>query len=452
MLILLGVAASAQIATKPNESPAVKAFTDSLANLSASYFAYFRLWDELDAPSPRRVRPNPAYYKLFVPPTYYEAPIAQAFRLNWYPGMHIPTAVDSLYAGKPDSITLFTPKTYDSLAKADEWTNIILRKFYLQHPEMLVNNELAMIDLKALDDDQAKIKPKTEKVKTLMETEKPVTELDQDSELLVVKPNFWTHKGNGSLQFTQNYISDNWYKGGESTAALLSGLVLEANYDDKQRLEFENKLEIKLGFLTTPSDTVHNYTTNADLLRLTSKLGVKAFTNWYYTLAAEFKTQFLPSYETNTNNMVSNFLSPAELDVTLGMDFKQTKKNYTLSLLTSPLAYTFVYISNDKIVDPTSFNVEEGHSTAHLLGSKFTGNLNWKIIPAITWESKLEYFTTYNKVIASWENTFNFAVNRYLSTKLFVHARFDDSVTLTDDNTSYFQLQELLSFGLSYTW
>lgn len=65
--------------------------------------------------------------------------------------------------------------------------------------------------------------------------------------------------------------------------------------------------------------------------------------------------------------MISNFLSPAQLDITLGMDFKQNKKNYSLSLLGSPLAYTFMYISNDKITDPGAFNVDPGHKTANLL-------------------------------------------------------------------------------------
>lgn len=452
VLVLVCLAAPAQKVTKTKESPAVKAFADSLAHLRASYFAYFRLWDDLNIPMPRHIRPNPAFYKLFVPPTYYEAPIKQAFELKWTPEMRDKTAVDSLYAGKRDSVTLYQLPDMETLAAADRWANNILRNYYLQHPDRLVNNELFLADLKPLEDSQIVKRPRKEKIKSFLQPEAPVESLDTDNELVVVRPNFWTHKGNGYVQFTQHYISDNWYKGGESTNALLSGLVLEANFDDRQRLEFENKLEMKLGFVTAPSDTVHKYKTNADLFRINSKLGVKAFKNWYYTLAAEFKTQFFANYKTNTNDMISNFLSPAQFDLTLGMDFKQNKKNYTLSLLGSPLAYTFMYISNDKINDPAAFNVEPGHKTANLFGSKFTGNLTWKIIPSIVWESKLEYFTTYDTVIASWENTFNFVLNRYLSTKLFVHARYDDGVKLTDDNTSYFQLQELLSFGLNYTW
>ena len=416
MLSLLCLGAPAQKVTKAKENGVVKAFSDSLSNLSAAYFAYFRMWDDLSSPGPRRVRPNPAFYKLFVPPTYYEAPIKQAFDLTWTPDARTLTATDSLYMGKRDSVssTIYRLPDLETLAAADRWSNNILRNYYLQHPERLVNNELYMADLKPLEDNQIVKKPRKERIKSFLQPEAPVGSLETEKELVVMRPNFWTHKGNGYLQFTQHYISDNWYKGGESTNALLSGLVLEANFDDRQRLEFENKLEIKLGFVTAPSDTVHKYKTNADLFRLNSKLGVKAFKNWYYTLAGEFKTQFFANYKTNTNDMISNFLSPAQFDLTLGMDFKQNKKNYSLSLLGSPLAYTFMYINSDKILDPGAFNVDAGHKTANLFGSKFTGNLNWKIIPSIVWESKLEYFTTYDTVIASWENTFNFVLNREL--------------------------------------
>ena len=95
----------AQKIAKTKENSAVKAYSDSLSALSASYFAYFRLWDDLNIPAPRRVRPNPAFYKLFVPPTYYEAPIKEIFEIKWSPDTKIMTAVDSLYMGKRDSVS-----------------------------------------------------------------------------------------------------------------------------------------------------------------------------------------------------------------------------------------------------------------------------------------------------------------------------------------------------------
>jgi hypothetical protein len=232
----------------------------------------------------------------------------------------------------------------------------------------------------------------------------------------------------------------------------LSEAKLTANYDDRQRVQFENSLEIKIGFITAPSDTMHTYRTNADLFRLNSKLGVRAIKNLYYTVAAEFKTQFFPNYKTNTNDLVSSFLTPAQLDVSVGMDYKLNGKNYNLTLMGAPFSYTFVFLKNDSIINPSSFNVKPGRTTASLYGSKITANLNWKILPNLTYVSKLDYFTTYKSVIVSWENTFEFKFNRYLSTKIFLHPRFDDGVTLKEEDDTYFQFKEMLTFGLSYTW
>ena len=440
-------------AQNTHNNQVMKAFADSLRELSASYFAYHRLWDDLDAPAPKRGKANPDFYKLFVPPTFYYAPIEQAMSFEWEPSDHVGMrACDSIFQTKKDSLVLFEVPDMEKSAKVDRWVNNILLNLYLEHPELIVGNEMYFADVILLDDVQVINAPRQEEIKNYMQVADPVKKASTDNEFQVFKPNFWKKTAAASMQLSQHSVSDNWYQGGESTNALLSELKLTANYDDRQRVQFENSLEIKVGFITTPSDTVHNYKTNADLLRLYSKLGVRAIKNLYYTVDAKLSTQFFPNYTTNTNNLVSSFLSPMQFETSIGMDYKLTKPKYKLSLLGAPFSYTFVYIKDDDIVNPSSFNVDPGHSTANLFGSKITANLDWKIAKNISYLTKLEYFTTYDKVIANWENTFNFQLNRYLSTKLFIHARFDDGVKLTEENDTYFQLKEMLTFGLSYTW
>ena len=440
-------------AQKTRNEQILEAFSDSLRNLTASYYAYHRIWEDLSVPVPRRIRLHPDYYKYIVPPTYYTAPIEQAFALDWEPDKKlVMSPSDSINASIPDTIKTYELPQMERTAKVDRWVNKVLLDYYLSHPGKVVNNELYFADVKVVDESLFRPVPREEKMKDYMKVENPADKTEVDKEVVVLKPNFWKYAGSSSLQLSQYSISDNWYQGGESTNALLGELRLSANYNDQHRVEFENSLELKVGFITAPSDTMHSYRTNADLFRLNSKLGVRAIKNLYYTIAGEFKTQFFPNYRTNTNDMISNFLSPAQVAVSVGMDYKLSKKKYNLSIMGAPFSYTFVYIANDSIVDPTAFSVERGKNTASMFGSKITANVDWKITSNISYIGKLEYFTTYERVNISWENTFNMKLNRYLSTKIFIHPRFDDGVTLTADNKTYFQFKEMLTFGLAYSW
>ena len=431
----------------------MKNFTDSLRELSASYFAYHRMWDDLDAPGPRRVKLHSDYYKLFVPPTFYFAPVEQALAIDWEPSDHWGmTACDSLSQARRNQSVIYELPNMEKSAAIDRWINKILLKYYLEHPGRVVGNEMYFADVILLDDVQVVNVPRQEKMKNYMQVVNPVEKASAENAFKVLKPNFWKKSSAASVQFSQHGISENWYQGGESTNALLAELKLTANYDDKQQVQFDNSLEMKLGFITAPSDTVHKWKTNADLFRLNSKLGVRAIKNLYYTVASELSTQFFPNYATNTNNLISSFLSPVQLKLSVGMDYKLEKKKYKLSLMGAPFSYNFVYIMDDDIVNPSSFNVEVGHSSANLFGSEITANVDWKIKDNISYVTKFNYFTTYDKVIANWENTINFQLNRYLSTKIFIHLRYDDGVTLTEENDTYFQLKEMLTFGLSYAW
>ena len=421
----------------------VRNFWRLMQNFRREYNAQLERWDDIYLLI-TGIRPNPDYYKLSMPATYYEAPIEQAFSISdWKP--QIPFIKENVLDAQ-------LPQVADlrHSVQVDKAVNRQLLSFYLSYPSLVKQNEENLKGLKPIYGEVLVNQPRKENLLDMMQNDElpnRVTEKD----LLVIKPNFWTFGGNGYLQFSQNYISKNWYKGGESTKSLLSGFTWQANYDDRQRIQFENKIEWKLGFITAPSDTVHSYKANNDLLRLSSKLGYKAFSTWYYTLSAEFKTQFFSNYETNSDNLVSAFFSPAELNVGLGMDYKFIKDGVcNLSVLVNPIDYTLYSVASDR-VDPTKFNIEAGHKRESVWGSRLESTLKWKMFSILMWESRLSYTTNYEKVLGEWENTFTFTINQYLSTKLFVHGRFDDGVT-REEGRSYFQLQELLSFGLSYTW
>ena len=435
--------------TSSTKKTVLEAFTDTLQEMSASYFAYHRMWDDLDIPAPR-VKLKADYHKLIVPPTYYFAPVQQAFELDWEPSYKMGMdAVDSLnMVIKSAEPQYELPKLTNSVG-ADRWVNEILLNVYLKYPNIVKGNEASFAGMKVISDAHTIVTPRKEDIVSYVVPEKEKT--NAETELVILKPNFWKYTAAASMQFSQHGISDNWYQGGESTNALNSDFRMTANYNDKQKIQFENSLEIKLGFITAPSDTVHNYKTNADLFRLNSKLGIRAIKNLYYTLSGEFQTQFFSNYKTNTNDLISTFFSPANLKLSLGLDYKLNKNKYNLSILGNPFSWRYVYLVNDKIINPSQFNVEAGKRRASLFGSEITANVTWKIRDNLTYRTKFDYFTTYEKVIMNWENTFEFQFNRYLSTKVFLHGRFDDGVTLTDDNRTYFQFKEMLTFGLSYT-
>ena len=324
----------------------MQAFSDSLKNLKESYEANVKMWEDLETPMPTGILPNHDLYKLFVPSTYYFAPVQQAFGLDWEPGTEkcSMNMADSVYNSRSNtSMNLVCPSVEKS-AEVDKYVNRILLRYYLEHPEKVLGNESYLQDVKVVDESQLAQLPPQEDMSNYAQSEGQVDNMNSETELVVVKPNFWKYNGSGKIQFTQHSVSDNWYKGGESTNALYSELILSAKYDDQQRIQFENVLEMKLGFVTAPSDTIHEYKTNSDLLRFNSKLGIKAFKNWYYTVNAELKTQFFPNYKTNSNDMVSGFMSPFELKVSLGMDYKLEKKNFNLSILGAPLTYKYVYL------------------------------------------------------------------------------------------------------------
>ena len=262
----------------------------------------------------------------------------------------------------------------------------------------------------------------------------------------------WLHVFNASLQFTQAYISGNWYQGGENNLALLGSINWNCNLnqDVHPNWLYNNALSYKIGLATTHGDSIRNYLINEDNFLYTSQLGYKAVKNWYYSAMLQFTTQFLNNYKVNTRTMTAAFLSPAELNIGLGMTYNLKKADdrvFTLAI--APISYNLKYCRNITDIDPTRFGIDAGKHSKSTVGSNFEAKLLWRFNPSVMLTSRFYMFTNYQYVQGDWENTLDFAIGKYLTTQFYTHLRFDRS-RARDDDWNYWQFKEILSLGVIY--
>lgn len=372
---------------------------------------------------------NPYYYPLFASSTLLQHPIS--------------STIGSLSQPATSSFSLL-PHSLTNIS----WTLI---DTYAMHPEIVRFNltESPVFLPPKIDEDQTNASDNKSNTETLQEashaanalvhiskenhTDEDILDLS-DFHIQIRRPNFWKIRGSFSTQFMQYYVSSNWYKGGDNHLSMLGNFNIEANYDNKQKITFANKLEAKLGFQTSPNDEFHKFKTNTDLVRMTNKLGIKAHKRWYYSTMLQTWTQFYKAYKSNSADISSNFLSPFESVLSVGMDYKLEKKRINLNVNIAPGALDYKYCSDKALLGS---HIKDGtHPDRHYkidLGSTLTANMTLKICDQVNWVSRFYTFYNYktdvnkkhDQIKWEWENTINLKVNKYLSSKIFLYPRYE---------------------------
>ncbi len=379
---------------------------------------------------------NPVYAKLFATPVLYDAVVEEAF------------------AGNDEEANTSDVKAMDEEREAV--IGDVLMGLYRNAPEKVQMTEAELRSEKNVPAHVAKVAAPELKFAKL--------EIPNDvvggMKTTVKKPSNWKFSGRTSLTFTQNFISENWYQGGESNYAMLATIDLDMNYDDKDRITWTNHFDLDLGFATSKADTLHSFRANTDKLRLESTFGYKIVKTLDVAAKLKVESQMLPNYPVNTPDFISNCLAPLDANASVGFNFKPNLGNFKLEVFLAPLsAYNFRYVhytrlANSLGVDETKSGVfKAGRGLArHDYGTQIVVTIpTYQLTSFLDVYSRLEYYTNYSRAFFQWETKFNVALSKYFTASLMLNARFDDSV-VKHDEWKYWQLKELFTLGVAYAW
>ncbi|WP_297100325.1 DUF3078 domain-containing protein [uncultured Draconibacterium sp.] len=265
------------------------------------------------------------------------------------------------------------------------------------------------------------------------------------------KDTLWTTNGSTTLNFSQVSLS-NWAAGGRSSMSGVFMVNYAANYK-KDKLTWDNTFDFRYGFLKEEDKDLQK---SDDMIDISSKLGIEAKKNWYYSALMGFKSQFAAGYTyPDTDNAISKFMAPGYLNLGLGMDYKTDD----FSLMMAPVSGKFTFVTDDDLSDEGAFGVEEGKSVRAELGATVKAQYKKDIWENVTLDTKVDLFSNYldqpKNVDIDWTFKIIMKVNDYLSANLITQLIYDNDVKIQGEDPSGFpapDLQFMESFGVGLTF
>lgn len=257
-----------------------------------------------------------------------------------------------------------------------------------------------------------------------------------------LRRNYWFYYTDVAFAFGQGYISDTWSAGGESSLSILSDLKFFLNYI-RNSFSWENTFRYRLGMLKNGDEALSK---NEDKFELQSKAGLKAFRHWNYAMQLDMNTLFFRSYDSpERNEVIGAFLSPVNVTLSLGLDFKP-KSN--ISLYLSPIAGQWIHVQDTALVDPTRYGIEAGKKTKSDAGAKIELKNTHDLWNFLKVDNRVILFSSYydkpEYITLDWQVTLNFQVNYFMQTSIYMNSVYDRHYS------KKIQFKETLGIGVNF--
>lgn len=263
---------------------------------------------------------------------------------------------------------------------------------------------------------------------------------------------FWKSGGDFSLQFNQSYF-ENWAAGGERSWALGSILNAFAKYNDGTH-SWDNTLFMGLGYINTESNKTRK---TDDKIEFNSKYGRQAFNKFSYAAQLNFKTQFFEGIDLKNDKVMSNFMAPAYLNLSVGLDYKPDDN---LSVFYSPLSGRVIFVLDDSLSSVGAFGVTPDQKVRPELGSYFVVQAKYEVMKNVIYQSKLDLYWNYTpddpetelyNIDVMWDNAIQFKVNSILSFVFTANIIYDHDIYSINEEGKKEWLQLKQTFGAGIT-
>jgi hypothetical protein len=267
-----------------------------------------------------------------------------------------------------------------------------------------------------------------------------------------------------SVNFNQGSFN-NWSLGGVnaiSATALANGY---ANYKF-ENWTWDNNLDLAYGLLKNKDENVRK---NEDKIDLQSKVGRKVSNKLSWAGLARFESQFDVGYDFNDANddrpVISRFMAPAYLKLSLGIDYKPTDK---LSMYISPAAGKWTFVTDDSIAKQAIY-IPKTHDNPNRRG-EFGALTSFvyqdkAFVKNVGLRTSLELFNNYTDVVkenrgnidVDWQVRLDVKLGKYLGANLFTHVKYDHDTKIEYDVANKpgvkgprTQFKELFGLGFQY--
>lgn len=259
----------------------------------------------------------------------------------------------------------------------------------------------------------------------------------------------WKSGGIYSINIGQGSLS-NWAAGGDEFSFSVNTVLNLFAFYKKEKHSWDNSLDLNLGYINTTSLGSRK---NDDRFDVLSKYGYAVGPKWNISTLFNFRTQFFKGYNyaDNVKTFTSEFLSPAYLLFSLGMDYKPNKD---LSIFISPLTSRTVIVRNDTLSAKGSYGVNPDNNSISEFGAFASINYLKPINKTITYKSRLDLFSNYKNnpqnIDLFMTNIFSAKLGKTLAFNWSLDFIYDDDVRLFGPNktSAALQVKSIIGIGV----